>query len=1194
MATSSALEIEKLTDTGMKLGYKDEELRNYVKQEREFLAAERAAERDARAKERAFREKEMEEADKAMKAKEHEIIMLMKLEELKKQNATETSAEKCKAKIPKLPMFNDDKDELDAYLQRFERYATEQGWKQKNWALNLSALLSGKALDVYSTLPIDEAQDYAKLKLALLRKYNLTEEGYRTKFKTSKPKQDETAAQYASRLGNYLQKWTEIAKVDKNYKGVCEFVIIDQFMHSVPKDVALFVKERKQVTSTLEDITALADQYLEAHGDKWSNQEKSKQRTSNEQNSKIQSGQVGSTKSENPSFRQKQFKCYYCQKPGHSWRKCTKAPKSFVPNMAMLVDAFKTGSSHESENSSSQNVSNSNVGQSGCEDCHSETEKPEAMAFMKTVLGDNHFDRAVKEGHLELKCGHRIPLIIDPIAACKHAGDQLHTADAYVGQTKVKMLRDTGCEGVVVKAALVPQSAMTGQYKTCMLIDGTIRKFPIAEIEVNTPYFSGKVFAKCMKNPVYDLIIGQGVGAKDPAKSNPNESLTHQVSNVDVHADHVHNTAAITRSQAKAKSQTFQPLKVSKPMQDIVTVDTLREEQKNDPTLAKIRDMVETNETRTRKSGSSFRYIMRNGVIFREYQSPNVDHGNDIRQVVVPLKYRNEVMKLAHESILGGHQGTKKTTDKVLSNFFWPGIQADITRFCQSCDICQRTVHKGRITKVPLGATPLIDTPFDRIAVDIVGPIVPCSARGHRYILVVVDYASKYPEAVPVKSIEAERVAEELVNIYTRLGFPREVLTDQGGQFISNVMKEVSRLLSIKGLVTTPYNPKCNGLVERFNGTLKMMLKKMCDEKPKDWDRYIAPLLFAYRETPQESTGFAPFEILFGRTVRGPMQILKELWTKDLEQPETKSTYQYVLDLRDRLENTCKIVRDAVEKAKVKHKTYYDKKARSRQYDEGDEVLLLLPTDKNKLLMQWKGPYKIVKKQSRMDYTIDLGTRLKTFHINLLKKYIRRDEIVDKCQANATVDVTQPEQIMQIVCTAVVEESDCDMDEQDHDNGGILITSKNNLIPLPTVEQTETYKDVQVNPKLEKEQINLIKEIDEDFQDVLSDIPSRSKVGCHGVKLTDHKTVRRKPYPVPHALRPGVEEELNKMEKLGIIERCESPYASPLVVVRTPGKKDRYAVDYRFINEKTVFDAEQSRIKLKYLPNCQMIDIFPN
>ena len=138
-----------------------------------------------------------------------------------------------------------------------------------------------------------------------------------------------------------------------------------------------------------------------------------------------------------------------------------------------------------------------------------------------------------------------------------------------------------------------------------------------------------------------------------------------------------------------------------------------------------------------------------------------------------------------------------------------------------------------------------------------------------------------------------------------------------------------------------------------------MMLKKMCDEKPKDWDRYIAPLLFAYRETPQESTGFAPFEILFGRTVRGPMQILKELWTKGIEQPETKSTYQYVLDLRERLENTCQIVRDAVEKAKVKHKTYYDKKARSRQYEEGDEVLLLLPTDKINFSCSGRGPTKL-------------------------------------------------------------------------------------------------------------------------------------------------------------------------------------------------------------------------------------------
>ena len=103
-----------------------------------------------------------------------------------------------------------------------------------------------------------------------------------------------------------------------------------------------------------------------------------------------------------------------------------------------------------------------------------------------------------------------------------------------------------------------------------------------------------------------------------------------------------------------------------------------------------------------------------------------------------------------------------------------------------------------------------------------------------------------------------------------------------GSQFTSALMKEVSRLLSFKQLVTSPYHPICNGLVERFNGTLKKMLTRMCAERPKDWDKYIDPLLFAYREVPQESLGFSPFELIYGWPVRGPMQVLRELWTKDI------------------------------------------------------------------------------------------------------------------------------------------------------------------------------------------------------------------------------------------------------------------------------------------------------------------------
>ena len=198
-------------------------------------------------------------------------------------------------------------------------------------------------------------------------------------------------------------------------------------------------------------------------------------------------------------------------------------------------------------------------------------------------------------------------------------------------------------------------------------------------------------------------------------------------------------------------------------------------------------------------------------------------------------------------------------TDKIMNHFYWPSIRGDVQRYCRSCDICQRTGSKGRVVKVPLGEMPLIDTPFKRVAIDIVGPIHPITERGNRYILVIVDYATRYPEAIALPRIESERLAEALVEVYSRLGIPEEVLTDRGTQFTSEVMREVSRLLTIRHLTTTPYHPMCNGLVERFNATLKKMLRRMCHERPKDWDRYLPALLFAYREAPRKVWEFPHF-----------------------------------------------------------------------------------------------------------------------------------------------------------------------------------------------------------------------------------------------------------------------------------------------------------------------------------------------
>ena len=165
----------------------------------------------------------------------------------------------------------------------------------------------------------------------------------------------------------------------------------------------------------------------------------------------------------------------------------------------------------------------------------------------------------------------------------------------------------------------------------------------------------------------------------------------------------------------------------------------------------------------------------KDGVLYRSYKHPHVNSGKPIRQGMVPTPLQRQLMELAHESVMGGHMGVKKTTDKVKKAFYCTGIQGEVSRHCKSCDICQKTVNKGSVPKVPL-----IDLPFKRVAINIIGPISSPSEAGHRYILTLVDYAMRYPEAVPLKNIDTEMVAEVLVDIFSRLGIPEEILSDLG------------------------------------------------------------------------------------------------------------------------------------------------------------------------------------------------------------------------------------------------------------------------------------------------------------------------------------------------------------------------------------------------------------------------------
>ena len=241
------------------------------------------------------------EADEREKVRAHEIAKL-KIEN--KQTGTGTS----NAKAPKLPSFIDGKDELDAYLLMFERFAEARGWNKEDWAINLSALLTGEALTVYGRLSVAESLDYDKVKIALLKRYQLSEEGFRKKFRASKAEKGENPSQFITRMGSYLDRWVEMSQVEQTFEGLRTLILKEQFIGSCAKDVAVYLQEK--VFSNLDDMAEEAERFLNAHGKELSD-------------TGLKGNKTAYRDDENPAATGKQTKqCFNCKREGHVKAEC--------------------------------------------------------------------------------------------------------------------------------------------------------------------------------------------------------------------------------------------------------------------------------------------------------------------------------------------------------------------------------------------------------------------------------------------------------------------------------------------------------------------------------------------------------------------------------------------------------------------------------------------------------------------------------------------------------------------------------------------------------------------------------------------------------------------------------------------------------------------------------------------------------
>ena len=557
-----------------------------------------------------------------------------------------------------------------------------------------------------------------------------------------------------------------------------------------------------------------------------------------------------------------------------------------------------------------------------------------------------------------------------------------------------------------------------------------------------------------------------------------------------------------------------------------LTKDQLVLFQQRDHTLKKVR-----NKVRNHPPKNSTGYFLSEGLIYRRYFTSN-EAKPYIDQLVVPKQCRNDLLMIAHSIPLAGHLGVDKTRARLLYHYYWPKLYSDVMKYCGTCLDCQKTGRIYKADRAVLKPIPAIGTPFKKISMDIVGPL-PRTHKGNRFVLTVVDFSTRYPEAFALRSQTAEEVANALILMFSRVGIPDEIVSDQGTNFMSELMKQLCNCLNINKIRATPYHPQTSGLVERWNGSLKSMLRKFVHNEPKTWDEMLPYVLFAYREVPEASTGFSPFELIYGWPVRGPLSIVKQSWLED--DPEDESLIQYVIDVRTKLAQCVEEAHQNLKSAQGKMKHWYDANARGKSFNEGEEVLLLLPTSSRSLEARWQGPYKITRKLSDYNYEVDTGRvhkRLRIYHVNLLKKWKSRQEIV-------------------------------------------MFSQTNELSSFPVISG-ESWNDVTISEELNPDEYKVVLKILEDYSDIFSDIPAVTDKVIHHIDTGNSPSIRQHAYRIPHALKDKFCNEMEDMLNQGIIEKSHSPWAAPVVIV--PKLKDgkpvglRICIDYRRLNSVSNFD----------------------
>ena len=596
------------------------------------------------------------------------------LERLEAQKALTQPRETIKAKAPKIPAFNEGKDEMDSYLLRFERYATAQKWEPDTWATGLSALLQGKALDVYALMPKEDALNYDKLKVALLKRYELTEEGFKRKYKKCRPENGETFQQFTTRMKSYFTRWIDMASIEKSYEGLQDLILREQLTFICNRDLELFLREREP--KSLEQASKLADQYKEARyvdivSLTFKNNERSRSRSNSESRSRSRSPISRGPNQGNQGYPRPRVRCYNCGGP-HVRRFCPQLKQGIMKAGAVDYRRSRSPTRKVIFQTQEPEVPKEETAKDG-----NQNTEPKVCGACLILTDAVNYSQATTNEREMVKTSVGSPIKVSSVSSLS----EMSTVQGFVGEKPVEVLRDTGCSGVIVSKDLVPESAYTGRSQTMVMVDYSSRVVPEVKVSIDTPYYKGEVLALCVEKPLVGLIIGNIAGARE--RNNPDINWVPAV-------------AVQIRAQAKREGVTSK-LKTPSIIDRTITPAQVSKAQKEDVSLTTTRSLCEANETIGKAT-----FFKKNDLLYRKFSSPNVEQGKIFEQLIVPEQYRELVMQLAHESILTGHLSVTSSVHKVLSEYYWPGIYKDVKRFVQACEVCNSSLHQGKIDKSSL------------------------------------------------------------------------------------------------------------------------------------------------------------------------------------------------------------------------------------------------------------------------------------------------------------------------------------------------------------------------------------------------------------------------------------------------------------------------------------------------------------